>query len=127
MSKPPRPPLPDLTDADLAEIFGAPRELPPFPHKAHDLWRLGKALLDAMPYIERRWACACKDCQRTTAVRDYGHPTHVYWRRRWMDLQWYCYLCGKHKHFEGTFEMKPRDETRLLTGHKLITPPPPHD
>lgn len=132
MSKPTRPPLPDLTDQDLEEIFGKAVKPPDLPSSVYKLSRIPRETLDAMPYVERQWSCACKDCQRVTTVRDYGHPTHFYWHRKWTNRQSF-YLCGRHMKQARAwtsmiyyysdklpFELRSKEEAMALLGHKPV-------
>lgn len=118
MSKKHRPPLPDLTDDDLKEIFGPPPVSALSAKNWYQLFKIPRETLDEMPYIERQWCCAAKDCQRTTTIRDYGHPRYMYWRRRWTCLDNYYYLCGRHKDLRyHTDALKPREEHSILLGN----------
>src|SRR3954470_9823706 len=130
MSKPPRPPLPDLTDKDLEEILGPPFKVSTLPTSVYKLSRIPRETLDAMPYVERKWCCAAKDCPRETTVRDYGHATHFYWHRKWTNRESY-YLCSKHNkeysgwvsmifHTKPLFELRTRDEAKALIGYKPV-------
>lgn len=137
MSKSPRPPLPDLTDQDLEEIFGPPYRAPDLPTAVWKLWQVPREKLDATPWIERRWVCGAKDCQRDTAVRDYGHPSHFYWHRKWVRRDNHYYLCGRHSrlakgywtsdvhHRNLPFELKSVEECTALLGYKIVKPETP--
>lgn len=128
-----RPPLPDLTDEDLQEIFGKPIVNNNLPTSVYKLSRIPRETLDAMPYIERQWCCACQDCQRVTTVRDYGHPTHFYWHRKWTNRDSF-YLCSKHNKLANAkgwassiyhyhtppFPLRTREEAKALLGYKPV-------
>lgn len=106
------------------------------------LTKMTRAELDMVPYTEYLWTCAAEGCTRCTTVRDYGHyfiTGHIYWRRRFMVITSYYYLCSRHSKIERKFlrsfdrttyevadvvkgqpfALKPRSEH-----HKLIIKPP---
>jgi hypothetical protein len=94
-----RPPIPEMPDDPIAD--GEPPSLSVLRSKT-------RAELDDMPYIEKWWTCAAMGCKCRTIVRDYSHPTHFYWRRRFMWRRSYYYLCARH--------------TRLERNHKQTLP-----
>lgn len=71
-----------------------------------------RAELDDMSYVEKWWTCAAEGCKCRTTVRDYGHETHFYWRRRFMNRYSYYFLCGRHTKIERKFlQRAPKNMT----------------
>ncbi len=91
--RPDRPKPPEMPDNPLDDA-----ELTPF-----QIMKRPRAELDVMPYIEKVWTCAAVGCDRHTKVREYAHPTHFYWHRRWLHRFYTYYLCSRHAKLERAF------------------------
>lgn len=88
-----RPKPPEMPDDPLEDEQRSPFQI----------MQLPRAELDVMPYIEKVWTCGADGCARHTKVREYGHPTHFYWRKRWHHRFYTYYLCGPHAKRERAF------------------------
>jgi hypothetical protein len=90
-----------------------PPELPDDPFSDNPDFILGVEgyYLDLMPYVERQWTCAAVGCTRHTTVRDYGHETKFWWRKRWLTRAENFYLCGPHARRERAFVKESRNLT----------------
>jgi hypothetical protein len=52
--------------------------------------------LAKVPFDKLKWGCAIKHCKHYSTVKDYGTLPNVYWRKKWINLNFNILLCAKH-------------------------------
>lgn len=63
-----------------------------------DIHSLTLEELNKVPFDKIKWRCQIKHCNGCTQIRDYGILPVFFWRKKWLDLRFHYFLCGKHNH-----------------------------